>query len=84
MSQVTLQTKPQRPWKLTPKQLLPDLLGAIFTVASTFVIVGLSPLKGKLGFALVLIFMAIITATVVNWVGRDRKAATNATTTVLV
>jgi phosphate transport system permease protein len=79
MSQ-TLNTKtPQKPWKLTPKQLLPDLLGAIFTVVATFAIVALSPLKGKLGFALVLIFMAIITATTISWITRDRKAATNAT-----
>jgi len=84
MSQTLITKTPQKPWKLTPKQLLPDLLGAIFTVVATFAIVALSPLKGKLGFALVLIFMAIITATTISWITRDRKAATNATTTVLV
>jgi phosphate transport system permease protein len=47
-------------------------------------IVAISPLKGKLGFVLTLIVMAIITATVVSWVRRDRKAAMNSTTTVLV
>ena len=84
MSQTLVAKTPQKPWKLTPKQLLPDLLGAIFTVAATFAIVALTPLKGKLGFALVLIFMAIITATTISWITQDRKAATNATTTVLV
>ena len=84
MSQTLIAKTPQKPWKLTPKQLLPDLLGAVFTVASTLAIVAISPLKGKLGFALTLIFMAIITATTVSWIRRDRKAAMNSTTTVLV
>jgi phosphate transport system permease protein len=84
MSQTLLVAKPNRPWKLTPKQVLPDLLGAIFTVSSTLLIVAFSPLKGKLGFAIKLIFMAILTATAVSWIRRDRKAAMNSTTTVLV
>ena len=84
MSQTLTAVKPSRPWTLTPKQILPDLLGAIFTVAATFAIVAISPLKGKLGFALTLIFMAIITATAISWIRRDRKAAMNSTTTVLV
>ena len=84
MSQTLLVAKPNRPWKLTPKQVLPDLLGAIFTVSSTLLIVALSPLKGKLGFAITLIFMAILTASAVSWIRRDRKAAMNSTTTVLV
>ncbi len=84
MSQTLTAVKPGRPWKLTPKQVLPDLFGAIFTVTATFAIVAISPLKGKLGFALTLIFMAIITATAISWIRRDRKAAMNSTTTVLV
>jgi len=84
MSQTLTPVKPNRPWKLTPKQILPDLLGALFTVCATLAIVAISPLKGKLGFVLTLIVMAIITATVVSWVRRDRKAAMNSTTTVLV
>ena len=84
MSQTMIVNTPQKPWKLTPKQLLPDLLGAIFTVAATFAIVAISPLKGKLGFALTLITMSILVSTVVSWIRRDRKAAMNSTTTVLV
>ena len=84
MSQTMIVNTPQKPWKLTPRQLLPDLLGAIFTVAATFAIVAISPLKGKLGFALTLITMSILVSTVVSWIRRDRKAAMNSTTTVLV
>jgi len=76
--------KPQHPWKLTPKDLITDLLGVLFTLASTLVIVALSPLKGKLGFALILILMSIITSTTISGLKKDRKAAINASTTVLV
>lgn len=84
MSQVANVIKPQYPWKLTPKDLIQDSLAALFTLISTLLIVAVSPLKGKLGFALVLIFMAIITATAVNYFRRDRKAAFNAATAVMV
>lgn len=84
MSQSSVIAKPAHPWKLTPKELTTDLIGALFTLASTLAIVGLSPLKGKLGFALTLIFMAILTSTVVSWIRVDRKAAVNSSTTVVV
>ena len=84
MSQTTLNVKPDHPWKLTPKDLITDFLGAVFTLVSTLAIVGFSPLKGKLGFALTLIVMAIVTATVMSWIRLDRKAAVNSSTTVLV
>jgi phosphate transport system permease protein len=47
-------------------------------------IVGVSPLKGKLGFVIVLILMAITTTSVISWIRKDRKAALNSTSTVLV
>jgi phosphate transport system permease protein len=64
--------------------LIPDLIGALFTVFGSLAIVAITPLKGKLGFSLTLIFLAIITATTVSWIRKDRKAAMNSTTTVLV
>ena len=47
MSQTVLMMKPQRPWKLTPKQILPDAIGALFTVATTLLLVAITPLKGN-------------------------------------
>jgi phosphate transport system permease protein len=75
---------PTKPWKAKPKNLLPEIFGALFTAVSTFVIVGFTPLKGKLGFSVVLILMAIITTSLISGIKRDRKAAWNSTTTVLV
>jgi phosphate transport system permease protein len=56
----------------------------LFTVFGSLAIVAITPLKGKLGFALVLITLAMITATTVSWLRKDRKAAMNSRTTVLV
>jgi phosphate transport system permease protein len=84
MSQTQFAVKPARPWKLTVRSLIPDILGALFTVFGSLAIVAITPLKGKLGFALVLITLAMITATTVSWLRKDRKAAMNSRTTVLV
>ncbi len=84
MSQTQIAVKPTRPWKLTFRDLVPDLAGALFTVFGSLAIVAITPLKGKLGFTFTLITLAIITATTVSWIRKDRKAAMNSTTTVLV
>jgi phosphate transport system permease protein len=84
MSQSTLMVKPEHPWKLTPKDLMIDFLGVLFTVISSLAIVAFTPLKGKLGFALVLILMSLVTSMTISGIKKDRKAAFNASTTVLV
>jgi phosphate transport system permease protein len=84
MSTLSLSVKPQRPWRPTFNSLIPDILGALFTAFATLVIVGFTPLKGKLGFVIVLILMAITTTSIISWVRKDRKAALNSTSTVLV
>jgi phosphate transport system permease protein len=84
VTQLASAVTPQHPWKLTPKDLATDIIACFFTLVGSLAIVAVSPLKGKLGFALTLIFMAIITATVVSWIRKDRKAAINSSTAVLV
>ena len=84
MSTLSLSVKPQRPWQPTFKSLIPDIFGALFTAIATLVIVGVTPLKGKLGFVIVLILMAIATTSIISWIRKDRKAALNSTSTVLV
>ena len=84
MSTLSLSVKPQRPWQPTFKSLIPDIFGALFTAIATLVIVGVTPLKGKLGFVIVLILMAITTTSIISWIRKDRKAALNSTSTVLV
>ena len=84
MSSQAVNVIPSYPWRPKLKSLAPDILGGLFTAISTFAIVAITPLKGKLGFSLVLIGMAILTAAVLTGVRKDRKAVTNSVTTVLV
>ena len=84
MTQVISQVSPQKPWRPKLKNLLPEVLGALFTSVSTLLIVAVTPLKGKLGFAIVLIIMSIVVSSLVSGIRRDKKAALNSTTTVLV
>ncbi len=84
MTQVISQVSPQKPWRPKLKNLLPEVLGALFTAVSTLLIVAVTPLKGKLGFAIVLIIMSIVVSSLVSGIRRDKKAALNSTTTVLV
>jgi phosphate transport system permease protein len=69
--------KPIKPWKATPKQLLPDFLGAIGAVIASLLVVALSPMAGILGFVLTFIVIAIITAASISGIRQDRKAASN-------
>lgn len=84
MSSVSINAKPLKPWRPKFSALLPDIFGAIFTAVGTVAIVAITPLKGLLGFSLVLIVLAIATTAILNAVRRDRKAAINSVTTVLV
>ena len=84
MTQLISQVSPQKPWRPKLKNLFPEVLGALFTAVSTLLIVAVTPLKGKLGFAIVLIIMSIVVSSLVSGIRRDKKAALNSTTTVLV
>ncbi len=75
---------PKKPWRPKAKDLLPEILGAFFTAFSTLAVVAATPLKGKLGFSIALIAMAIITSASISWLRRDRKAAFNSVSTVFV
>jgi phosphate transport system permease protein len=76
--------KPIKPWKATPKQLLPDLLGALGAVIVTLAVVGFSPMAGILGFILTFIVISIITAASISGIRQDRKAAANSVSTLVI
>ena len=83
MSTVVLAT-PRKPWRPTFRQAIPELIGAIATVAITFAVVGYSPLKGKLGFVGALFIVAVVVSGLITGIRRDRKAAFNSISTVFV
>lgn len=80
----TVTVVPQKPWRPKVNNLLAEIFGALFTAFSTLAIVALTPLKGKLGFSLTLIVMAVVTSASISWIRRDRKAALNSVSTVFV
>jgi phosphate transport system permease protein len=83
MSTATI-PRPSKPWGINFKQSLPDLVGAIATLLITYAVVAYSPLKGKLGFVITLLIVATIVTAAISGVRRDRKAAFNSISTVLV
>ena len=76
--------RPTKPWSVSFKQSIPDLLGAIATVLISFAVVAYSPLKGRLGFVGTLIIVAVIVSALLSGIRRDRKAAVNSISTVMV
>ena len=83
MSTAVLAT-PNKPWRPTFRQAIPELIGAIATVAITFGVVGITPLKGKLGFIGALFVVAIVISGLITGIRRDRKAAFNSISTIFV
>ena len=75
---------PKKPWQPTFKRVLPDLFGALLTALSTVLIVAITPLKGKLGFSLTLIAMALVFSVLISGIRKDKKAAFNSVSTVFV
>lgn len=80
----TISVVPSKPWRPKLSRVWPDILGALFTALSSVAIVAVTPLKGRLGFSITLIVMAVITSASISWLRRDRKAALNSVSTVFV
>lgn len=76
--------KPMKPWKATPKQLLPDFIGAIGAVIASLIVVAVTPLAGTLGFIFTFIIVSLVTAASISWIRQDRKAAANAVSTIII
>jgi phosphate transport system permease protein len=67
--------KPQKPWATTPKQMVPLGLIAAGSAALSYVIILITPMKGKLAF--VFLFFVLTTASLALYRGsqRGRQAA---------
>ena len=83
MSTTTI-PRPSKPWGVNFKQAIPDIVAAFATLLITYAIVAYTPLKGKLAFVIVLLIVAIATSALISGIRRDRKAALNSISTVMV
>jgi phosphate transport system permease protein len=76
--------RPSKPWGVSFKQTLPDMVAAFVALIATYAIVAFTPLKGKLAFVIVLFLVAVIASAAISGIRRDRKAALNSISTVMV
>ena len=75
---------PKHPWRPSLKTVYPDLIGIALTVLISILIISFTPLNGKLGFVVTLVFVSMVVSGIINYLRRDKKAAFNAVTTVLI
>jgi phosphate transport system permease protein len=83
MSTTTI-PRPSKPWGVNFKQTIPDMIAAFATVLLTYAIVAYTPLKGKLAFVIVLFLVAVMASAAISGIRRDRKAAMNSISTVMI
>ena len=76
--------RPSKPWGVSFKQTLPDMVAAFVALLATYAIVAYTSLKGKLAFVIVLFLVAVIASAAISGIRRDRKAALNSISTVMV
>jgi phosphate transport system permease protein len=75
---------PTRPWKASPKDRLRDVALFLIAIVGTYVVVAVTPMKGKLAyFGLFFIFYMILTAGL-QWFSRGSAAAKDAFVNSLV
>ena len=75
---------PTRPWKASPKDRLRDVALFLIAIVGTYVVVAVTPMKGKLAyFGLFFIFYMILTAGL-QWFTRGSAAAKDAFVNSLV
>jgi phosphate transport system permease protein len=60
------------------------MVAAFVALLATYAIVAYTPLKGKLAFVIVLFIVAVIVSAAISGIRRDRKAALNSISTVMV
>lgn len=75
---------PTRPWKASPKDRLRDVTLFLIAIVGTYVVVAVTPMKGKLAyFGLFFVFYMILTAGL-QWFSRGSAAAKDAFVNSLV
>ena len=66
---------PQRPWKTTPKQAIPNFLMLGLALIATIVVVAVTPMKGKLAYAFLFFVFGTSFQMFLTWRKRGKAAA---------
>jgi phosphate transport system permease protein len=70
-----LKAKPSKPWKTTKRQLVPSVSLLLAAAIATYVIVALTPMKGKLAYALLFFIFSTSFLAALSWSKRGKSAA---------
>lgn len=73
----TLEATPRKPWKTTKRQLIPSTSLLLAAAIVTYVIVALTPMKGKLAYALLFFIFGTGFQAALSFRKRGRSAATD-------
>lgn len=69
---------PSKPWRSTPRAMLPDFTVFIVALILTFLTIAVTPMKGKLGFVFLFVVFATLGSMVVAYLRRGITAVANA------
>jgi len=69
--------KPTKPWKVTKRQLIPSLTLLLAAAIATYVVVAVTPMKGKLAYALLFFIFGTGFQSALSWSKRGKSAATD-------
>ena len=72
---IAAEIRPSKPWVKTPVQRIPTVLTFILSIVATLAIVGFTPLKGRLAFALVFVPLVTFAEFIVVRLRNGKKAA---------
>ncbi len=75
---------PSKPWRATPRAMLPNFLAALFIIFGTWGLIQFTGLAGKLGAFGAASFLAIISLSAIAGIQRGPQAAKNAAVGTLV
>jgi len=75
--QSSAEVKPSKPWKTTKRQLVPSASLLLAAVIATYVVVALTPMKGKLAYALLFFIFATAFLASLSWSKRGKSAASD-------
>jgi phosphate transport system permease protein len=83
MSTATITPKPSRPWLATPKQRLMSVRNVLLSVVSSYLIVFVTPLKGKLPLFILFFVSLMVFSFITQFKAKGKAAAEDSLLTVL-
>lgn len=66
---------PTKPWKLTRVDMSKNVIGIIISIIASYLVVEVTPMKGKLAYAFLFFFFATAIQVIMKWFARGRVAA---------